>query len=106
MFCVSIEHGEPADSGKRIDKVRDTCVPKQKLSNVLVLGVDVVSGQAIETAVEYMRTREVRSMKTACLFKNKVSAFKPDYWATETVGRLRFPWQVRSFEETYLNAER
>jgi hypoxanthine phosphoribosyltransferase len=79
----------------------DFGIIKENVSNVLLLGIDVVTGSTMEQALEQLQKRGVTCSATACLFWNPEARIRPTFFVAERSMRARYPWHITTFSERY-----
>ena len=71
------------------------------VQNVLLLGVDVMTGETMKSGEEELKKHNIQEYKTACLYLNPISRRTPDYFVEKRTKRLQYPRMPNSFSETY-----
>lgn len=74
---------------------------EEGLSNVLVLGIDIVNGGAMKAALAALESRRIAHSAIACVYMHPDSYIKPEFYARRKGGRLQFPWMSEPFERTW-----
>ena len=93
----------PSHSGYILRKSQfvDFGTIKENVNNVLLLGVDVVTGSTMEQAASELRSRGVQCSATACLYWNPDAKLRPTFFVGRRSERAKFPWNVATFRERY-----
>ena len=79
----------------------DFGIIKENVANVLVLGIDVVTGSTMEQALEQLQARGVTCSATGCLFWNPEARIRPTFFVAERSTRAKYPWHIATFSERY-----
>ncbi|MCG3222586.1 MAG: phosphoribosyltransferase [Candidatus Heimdallarchaeota archaeon] len=84
-------------------RVSDDPIITQEISedveNKVVLVVDDVadSGKSLIAAVEHVKNKNPKEIRTATLYYKKHSILKPDYYIRETQSWVVYPWEYGEF---------
>ena len=76
----------------------------EDITNKRVLLIDDVadSGKSLEFAVEYLKTKGVKEIRSVTLHYKPKSIFKPDYFIDQTTKWIVYPWEQAEFAELFL----
>ena len=85
----------------RADGVNDCCAVKEGLNGVLLLGVDIITGTALQIGARELKQKGVTVTATACLFRRPGAALEPTFFAEECTGRYLYPWMKLPFHEVW-----
>lgn len=106
IVVLSFEYPKKMDSAGsetvftlRNPQVIDFSTIRADMDNVLVLGIDIVSGETMKQAIEELAKKQVRVSGSACIFWNPDALVIPKYHVFESKIRTRFPWSQRTFRE-------
>ena len=69
--------------------------------DILVLGIDIITGETMMAALAYLKENGIASADCACLFWNPDGAVTPTYWVEKTNHRLTYPWNAKPFLERH-----
>ena len=76
-----------------VEGLIDVCSVRQDLGEVLLLGVDIISGGTVEAALEELKKKNVTPSAVACLFWNPDATVKPRYYHKLCKSRRVYPWE-------------
>lgn len=85
----------------RREHLLESCAIPTGLQNVLVLGIDIMTGSTMKAGIQELTTRNAEHTATACLFWNENAGFKPTYYCEQRDRRLIYPWMADSFNRIY-----
>ena len=98
---VEAQNTSPARLTYRRLQFVDFGTIKENVDNVLLLGIDVVTGSTMEQALEQLQKRGVTCSATACLFWNPEARVRPTFFVRERSMRAKYPWHITTFGKRY-----
>jgi hypoxanthine phosphoribosyltransferase len=69
------------------------CPLKESLKHILLLSVDIISGNTMNTALEELRKKDIAPTEIACLFWCPEASVKPRYYHKPCKSRRVYPWE-------------
>ena len=103
-FDYVIEDVHPQHRGKehaRKEILLNCCTVTQGLQNVLVFGIDIMTGVTIKACLQELSKNNIGHSATACLFWNPNATIKPTFHSETRDKRLLYPWMSTSFLKVY-----
>lgn len=101
-YAKDVRSSKPEDRFiLRPQQLVDFSTIKRNIDNVLLLGVDVVTGATMRSALEDLKKRGVLLSGTACLFWNPDATLQPQYYSSIRRVRPKYSWNSRGFRERY-----
>jgi hypoxanthine phosphoribosyltransferase len=85
----------------RKEVLLNCCTITQGLQNVLVFGVDIMTGVTMKAGLQKLSENNIDHSATACLFWNPNATIKPTFHAETKDKRLLYPWMSTSFLKVY-----
>lgn len=72
-----------------------TCL--ESFPNVATLVVDdlVDSGETMKTVLDYLSSHGVMDVRSATLHRKPSSTFPPDWYASDVIGWVHYPWEEK-----------
>lgn len=103
-FEYTVSDVHPQHKGKehlRSEIISECCTVQEGLGNVLLLGIDIMTGSTMQVGLEELDKLKVAHSATACLFWHPDAKLKPTFYAEKRTTRLRYPWMSTSFWQNW-----